>query len=118
MDKTAPNPGDYRYRPTGYQIGNVTGSWKDAPYTTSMAIKTAGEYTLKVTFAKEVFDGSSWVADGTTYTKSVTFKVIVKAAGVATGDDTPIAIVIAIAEVSCVLFIILLVLFLKRRKRR
>ena len=118
MDNTDPNPGDYRYRPTGYQIGNVTGSWKDAPYTTSMAIKTAGEYTLKVTFAKEVFDGSSWVADGTTDTKSVTFKVIVKAAGVATGDDTPIAIVIAIAAVSCVLFIILLVLFLKRRKRR
>ena len=118
MDNTNPNPGDYRYRPTGYQIGNVTGSWKDAPYTTSMAIKTAGEYTLKVSFAKEVFDGSSWVADGTTDTKSVTFKVIVKAAGVATGDDTPIAIVIAVAAVSCVLFIILLVLFLKRRKRR
>jgi hypothetical protein len=118
MDNTNPNPGDYRYRPTGYQIGNVTGSWTSSPYTTSMSIKATGEYTLKVTYAKDVYDGSSWVADGTTDTKSVTFRVIQKAAGVATGDDTPIAIVIAIAGVSCVLFILLLVLFIRRRKAR
>jgi hypothetical protein len=118
MENTNPNPGDYRYRPTGYQIGNVTGSWTSSPYTTSMSIKATGEYTLKVTYSKEVYDGSSWVADGTTDTKSVTFRVIQKAAGVATGDDTPIAIVIAIAGVSCVLFILLLVLFIRRRKAR
>lgn len=116
MDNTDPNPGDYRYRPTGYQIGNVTGSWNGSPYTTSMSIKAAGEYTLKVTYAKEVYDGSSWVADGTTDTKSVTFRVIVKAAGVATGDNTPIALVVAIAAVSCVLFLILLVVVIRRKR--
>jgi len=118
MGNTNPNPGDYRYRPSGYQIGNVTGSWDGSPYTTSMTIKATGEYTLKVTYNKEIFDGSNWAADGTTDTKSVTFKVIPKAAGVATGDETPIGIVVAIAAVSCLLFIILLVVFLKRRKAR
>ena len=118
MGNTNPNPGDYRYRPSGYQIGNVTGSWDGSPYTTSMTIKATGEYTLKVTYNKEIFDGSNWAADGTTDTKSVTFKVIPKAAGVATGDETPIGMVIAIAAVSCLLFIILLVVFLKRRRSR
>ena len=118
MGNTNPNPGDYRYRPTGYQIGNVTGSWNGSPYTTSMAIKAAGEYTLKVTYAKDVYDGSNWVADGTTDTKSVTFRVIVKAAGVATGDETPLAVVIAIAAVSCILFIILLVVVIRRKRMR
>ena len=118
MGNTNPNPGDYRYRPTGYQIGNVSGSWKSAPYTTSMSIKATGEYTLKVMYSKDVFDGSNWVADGTTDTKSVTFRVVVKAAGVATGDETPIGLVLAVAGVSCVLFILLLILFIKRRKNR
>ncbi len=118
MGNTNPNPGDYRYRPSGYQIGNVTGSWNASPYTTSMAIRAAGEYTLKVTYSKDVFDGSNWVADGTTDTKSVTFRVIVKAAGVATGDETPIAMVVAIAAVSCILFIILLVVVIRRRRNR
>ena len=52
MDNTNPNPGDYRYRPTGYQIGSVTGSWTQAPYQTSMAINAVGDYTLTVTSAK------------------------------------------------------------------
>ncbi|MDO4327609.1 MAG: hypothetical protein Q4E24_16560, partial [bacterium] len=118
MGNSNPNPGDYRYRPTGYQIGKVTGSWNSSPYTVSMAIKAAGEYTLKVTYSKDVYDGSTWVADGTTDTKSVTFRVIAKAAGVATGDDTPIAVVIAAAVVSCILFIILLVVVIRRRRNR
>ncbi len=117
MDNSNPNPGDYRYRPTGYQIGNVTGTWQASPYTTSMAIKAAGEYTLKVSFSKDVFNGTNWVADGTTDSKSVTFRVISRAAGVATGDDTPILAVVAVAVVACVLFIVLLVLFIKKRRR-
>lgn len=118
MDNTNPNPGDYRYRPSGYQIGNVTGTWQAAPYSTSMSIKAAGEYTLKVIFNKDVYDGTKWVSEGTSDAKSVTFYVVTDAAGVETGDDTPIAIVIAAAGVSCVLFIILLVVFLRRRSHR
>ena len=48
MDKEGRNPGDYRYKPTGYQISGVTGSWSSSPYTTSMAINAAGDYTLTV----------------------------------------------------------------------
>ena len=118
MANTNPNPGDYRYRPSGYQIGNVTGTWKAEPYTTSMAINAAGEYTLKVIYNKDIYDGNSWVTDGTSDTKSVTFRVVTKAAGVATGDETPIGVVIVIAAVSCVLFLVLLTVVLLRRRKR
>ena len=117
MDNANPNPGDYRYIPSGYQIGNVTGNWKSSPYTTTMAIKAAGEYTLKVNFSKQVYDGEKWAADGTTDTKSVTFRVITKAAGVATGDSTPIIAVAVVAGVSCVIFLILLVVFIRRKRK-
>ena len=116
MSNSNPNPGDYRYRPSGYQIGNVTGTLQ-SPYSVSMAINATGEYTLKVTYNKDVYDGNSWVSDGTADTKTVTFKVITKAAGVQTGDETPIATVIALAVVSCAVFIILLVVFIRRRKK-
>lgn len=118
MDNTNPNPGDYRYLPTGYQIGNVTGSWNASPYTTSMSIKAAGEYTLRVTYTRQVYNGSEWASDGTTDTKSVTFRVIQKAAGVATDDPTPLMAVAAVAGVSALLFIILLVVFIRRRRRQ
>lgn len=117
MNNSNPNPGDYRYRPSGYQIGNVTGTWQASPYTTSMAIRATGEYTLKVIFNKDVFDGNNWVSDGTSDAKSVTFRVITEAESVATGDDTPIILVIALAAVSCVVFIVLLILFLKKKRR-
>ena len=116
MSNSNPNPGDYRYRPSGYQIGNVTGTLQ-SPYSVSMAINAPGEYTLKVTYNKDVYDGNSWVSDGTADTKTVTFKVITKAAGVQTGDETPIATVVALAVVSCAVFIILLVVFIRRRKK-
>lgn len=116
MSNSNPNPGDYRYRPSGYQIGNVTGTLQ-SPYSVSMAINATGEYTLKVTYNKDVYDGNSWVSDGTADAKTVTFKVITKAAGVQTGDETPIATVIALAVVSCAVFIILLVVFIRRRKK-
>ena len=117
MSNSNPNPGDYRYRPASYQIGNVTGTWQGSPYTISMAINATGEYTLKVIFNRDVYDGSNWVADGTTDTKSVTFRVVTRAAGVATGDETPIYQVIAIAAVACVIFVALLVTVLRKRRR-
>ena len=116
MSNSNPNPGDYRYRPSGYQIGNVTGTLQ-SPYSVSMAINATGEYTLKVTYNKDVYDGNSWVSDGTADAKTVTFKVITKAAGVQTGDETPIATVVALAVVSCAVFVILLVVFIRRRKK-
>lgn len=117
MDNEGVNPGDYRYRPTGYQISNVTGNWDSAPYTTSMAIRAVGDYTLKVNFSREVFDGENWKADGTTDTKSVSFRVV-NNTSVATGDPTPIMTVVLIAGAALLVFLILLVVVIRRRKNR
>jgi hypothetical protein len=118
MSNSNPNPGDYRYRPSGYQIGSVTKTWSSSPYTSSMAIKAAGEYTLKVVFNKDIYDGSNWVSEGTTDTKSVTFTVNTGTGSVLTGDSTPFEIVIAVAGVALVLFIIVLVVFIVRKRRK
>lgn len=113
MDNSNPNPGDYRYRPSAYTIGNVNGNWNDASYSTSMRINTVGQYTLTVTYSKDVFDGNNWTADGTTVTKSVTFNVV-NALSVQTGDSSPIIPLIIVAVAALAVIIIILVI----RKRR
>ena len=115
MENTSPNPGDYRYRPASYQIGSVGGSWTASPYTTSMAINAAGDYTLTVTYAKDVYDGNKWNADGTTVTKSVTFHVV-NALSVQTGDSSPL-IPLAVAGGAALAVIIILVIVLKKRRK-
>ena len=114
MANTNPNPGDYRYRPIGYQIGSVSGNWNNAPYTTSMAINAVGQYTLTVSYSKDVFDGSNWVADGTTAKKSVTFYVV-NALSVQTGDSSPIIPLVITAAVALAVVIILLLIRKKRK---
>ena len=116
MDKEGRNPGDYRYKPTGYQISGVTGSWSSSPYTTSMAINAAGDYTLTVSFAKEVYNGSSWSADGTVVTKSITFHVVT-AISVDTGDSTPLLPLVAAGIAAFAVIIALIVILIRRRKR-
>ena len=115
MGNSNPNPGDYRYKPTGYRIGNVNNGWNDGKYETSMAINAAGDYTLTVIFTKEIFDGSSWVSDGTTDTKSVSFHVV-NALSVKTGDNSPL-IPLAIAAVAALIVIIVLVVIKIRRRK-
>ena len=115
MDNTNPNPGDYRYRPTGYQIGSVTGSWTEAPYQTSMAINAVGDYTLTVTYAKDVYDGNTWKADGTTDQKSITIHVV-NTLSVKTGDTSPI-IPLAIVAAAALAAIILLVVIRKKNRK-
>ena len=114
MSNTNPNPGDYRYRPIGYQIGSVNGSWNNSPYTTSMAINAVGQYTLTVNFTKDVFDGNSWTSDGSVVSKSVTFHVV-NALSVQTGDSSPI-IPLIIAAVVALAVIIILIIAKKRRR--
>ena len=116
MDKAGKNPGDYRYKPAGYQIGGVSGSWSSSPYTTSMAINAAGDYTLTVTYAKEVYDGSSWHTDGTSVSKSVTFH-IVTAMSVNTGDSTPLGLFIAVGVAALAVIIALIVILIRRKNR-
>lgn len=115
MDNTNPNPGDYRYRPTGYQIGSVTGSWTQAPYQTSMAINAVGDYTLTVIYAKDVYDGNTWKADGTTDQKSITIHVV-NTLSVKTGDTSPI-IPLAIVAAAALAAIILLVVIRKKNRK-
>ncbi|MCD8023735.1 MAG: InlB B-repeat-containing protein [Lachnospiraceae bacterium] len=116
MSNSNPNPGDIRFVPTGYSIGNVSNSWSASPYEASMSIKSTGEYTLSVSFARQVYDGSSWVSDGTTSTTSVTFNIVTSLESVETGDTTPIIAVAAVAAVACLVFVILLVVFIRRRR--
>ena len=115
MDNKNPNPGDYRYRPASYQIGSVGGSWSAPPYTTSMAINAVGDYTLTVNYAKDVYDGSDWVADGTSVSKSITFHVV-NALSVKTGDNSPL-IPLAIAGGIALAVIIILIIVLKKRRK-
>lgn len=118
MGNTNPNPGDYRYIPTGYQIGGVSKAWQSSPYTASMSIKTIGEYTLKTYYTRQRFDGNSWLNDGINDSKSVNFKVVNKVNGVATGDELPLWEMIALAGGSLVVLILVVVFFVIRRRRR
>ncbi|MCD7744848.1 MAG: InlB B-repeat-containing protein [Lachnospiraceae bacterium] len=116
MSNSDPNPGDVRYVPTGYSIGNVSNTWSSSPYETTMSIKKTGEYTLSVSFARQVYDGTSWVSDGTTSTTTVTFNIVNSLESVQTGDSTPIMAVAAIAIAAVLIFIVLLVVFIRRRR--
>lgn len=116
MENTNPNPGDYRYRPVGYQIGSVSGNWSNSPYTTRMAINAVGKYTLTVNYSKDIFDGSNWVADGSYDSKSVDFYVV-NALSVQTGDSSPIIPLIAAAVVALLVIVVLMVVRIKRRRR-
>ena len=116
MENKKPNPGDYRYVPASYQIGSVGGSWSSSPYTTSMAINAVGDYTLTVTYRKEVYDGNDWIPDGTNVTKSITFHVV-NALSVKTGDSSPL-IPLAIAGCAALAVIIALAVILIRRRKR
>ena len=113
MDNTSPNPGDYRYKPTGYHIGSVSGGWQDSNFTTSMAINAVGDYTLTVTFTREIYRDGAWVSDGTVDTKSVSFRVV-NALSVQTGDTTPLMLMI-LAAAGALLVILLTAVLLRRR---
>ena len=104
MDNNSPKKGDTRYVPQSWTVIN-TNVWNAAPYTASFGLAQSGDYTLKVAFAQQQYDGSSWKATGTTDTRQVAFSITkakVTAPGtnltpaanrkssVKTGDNTPI----------------------------
>ena len=112
-DKENPNPGDFKWVPSAYQIGTVSGGWSGSEYTTSMAISATGRYTLTVTFVKQIFDGNTWTSTNLTDQKSVTFDVV-DVLAVQTGDTSPI-IPLAIAAGAALAVIVILVI--RRRKK-
>lgn len=104
MDNNSPKKGDTRYVPQSWTVIN-TNVWNAAPYTASFGLAQSGDYTLKVTFSQQQYDGSNWKSTGTTDTRQVSFSItkakvtapgtnITPAANrknpVKTGDNTPI----------------------------
>lgn len=105
MDNTSPRKGDTRYVPKSWTVLNNTLGWDAAPYTASFGLAKSGEYTLKVNFEQQKYDGNSWQSTNTTDTRQVSFSItkanvtapgadltpaISKTGAVKTGDNTPI----------------------------
>ena len=105
MDNTSPRKGDTRYVPKSWTVLNNTLGWDAAPYTASFGLAKSGDYTLKVNFEQQKYDGNSWQPTNTTDTRQVSFSVtkanvtapgadltpaISKTGAVKTGDSTQI----------------------------
>ena len=91
MDNTSPRKGDTRYEPKSWTVLNNTLGWDAAPYTASFGLAKSGDYTLKVNFEQQKYDGNSWQPTNTTDTRQVSFS-ITKANVTATGADLTPAI--------------------------
>lgn len=105
MDNTSPRKGDTRYEPKSWTVLNNTLGWDAAPYTASFGLAKSGDYTLKVNFEQQKYDGNSWQLTNTTDTRQVSFSItkanvtapgadltpaISKTGAVKTGDSTQI----------------------------
>lgn len=105
MDNTSPRKGDTRYEPKSWTVLNNTLGWDAAPYTASFGLAKSGDYTLKVNFEQQKYDGNSWQPTNTTDTRQVSFSItkanvtapgadltpaISKTGAVKTGDSTQI----------------------------
>lgn len=105
MDNTSPRKGDTRYEPKSWTVLNNTLRWDAAPYTASFGLAKSGDYTLKVNFEQQKYDGNSWQPTNTTDTRQVSFSItkanvtapgadltpaISKTGAVKTGDSTQI----------------------------
>lgn len=91
MDNTSPRKGDTRYKPKSWTVLNNTLGWDAAPYTASFGLAKSGDYTLKVNFEQQKYDGNSWQPTNTTDTRQVSFS-ITKANVTASGADLTPAI--------------------------
>lgn len=105
MDNASPRKGDTRYLPLNWTVINTNG-WSSAPpYKATFGMAQSGDYTLKVAFQLQTYDGSTWKNSDNYDTKKVPFSVTkAKVTGpgqnltpaanrrnaVKTGDSTPI----------------------------
>lgn len=119
MENTSPRAGDVRYEPQKWKVIN-TNSWQGAPYSATFGITKAGNYTLKVLFERQKYNGEDWVAEGENDTKQVNFSIAQgetvtttpsaqqknpdKKSAVETGDTTAIMpfVIILIVAVICI----------------
>ena len=127
MDNAAPIAGDERYVPYKWNLVEDR-TWDTAPYTATFRIAQAGNYTVKVTYNQQKYDGAAWNLTGVQDVKQVSFTV--NGAGiatltptpeakqaVATGDDTNIAPMV-IGLVAAVLIIAAAAILLIRRRNK
>lgn len=117
MNNESPKKGDTRFLPASWKI-TETRTWDAAPYTATFRVSKPGQYTLKVTFAQQKYDGSKWSNTGSTSESQVTFTVSQAAAltatpspavtgankksAVQTGDSTPIMTFVIILVIAAV----------------
>ena len=59
MDNSSPKKGDIRYIPLNWTVIN-TNTWDKAPYTACFGLAKSGDYTLKVVFQQQQYNGESW----------------------------------------------------------
>lgn len=127
-DNEDPISGDVRYVPTStWNLVNDY-KWGSNGYTASFRITKAGNYTLKVTFMKQMYDGSQWVDTGETSVSTQDFTIAgegqftdengngtgntnnpdeVIGGGVKTGDNTPIVALVVVLVIAAALLVIL-----------
>ena len=90
MDNSSPKKGDIRYIPLNWTVIN-TNTWDRAPYTACFGLAKSGDYTLKVVFQQQQYNGESWKNTDAQDTKQVAFS-ITKAKVTAPGTNvTPTA---------------------------
>ena len=136
-DNEDPISGDVRYVPTStWNLVNDY-KWGSNGYTASFRITKAGNYTLKVTFMKQMYDGSQWVDTGETSVSTQDFTIAGKGqftdengngtgntknpdevigGGVKTGDNTPIVALVVVLVIAAALLVILGVVRKKSKK--
>ena len=131
MDNNAPRKGDTRYVPMNWTV-IITNGWSGAPYTASFGLAQSGDYTLKVVFKQQQFDGNVWKDTGSTDAKQVAFSVTKaqitapgtdltpaanKTKAVKTGDDTTILPFIFILVIAAVVISGIIVYKKKNNKK-
>lgn len=90
IDNSSPKKGDIRYIPLNWTVIN-TNTWDEAPYTACFGLAKSGDYTLKVVFQQQQYNGESWKNTDAQDTKQVAFS-ITKAKVTAPGTNvTPTA---------------------------
>ena len=58
MDNNSPKKGDIRYVPLNWTVIN-TNAWDKAPYTACFGLSKSGDYTLKVVFQQQQYNGKT-----------------------------------------------------------
>ena len=74
MDNNSPKKGDVRYVPLNWTVIN-TNAWEKAPYTACFGLSKSGDYTLKVVFQQQQYNGENWKNTDSQDTKQVAFSI-------------------------------------------